>query len=99
MSEWGGDLKNAGGWGAYISVPLAVNYWVAMNRCKEVVSDTIPSKDPASKRYVVRHFFKGGKNGNEVWLYKVVGAPHCWHNGDINTGEEIWKFFSKYIKP
>ena len=39
------------------------------------------------------------KNGNEVWLYKVVGAPHCWHNGDINTGEEIWKFFSKYIKP
>ena len=99
VSEWGGDLKNAGGWGAYISVPLAVNYWVAMNRCKEVVSDTIPSKDPASKHYVVRHFFKGGKNGNEVWLYKVVGAPHCWHNGDINTGEEIWKFFSKYIKP
>lgn len=98
VSEWGGDLDNAGGWGSYISVPLAVNYWVAQNRCTYEECDTVPSKASDSRHYVVRHRYKGGTAGREVWLYEVVGAPHCWHSGDINTGEEIWAFFRKYLK-
>ncbi len=98
VSEWTGDLTNRYGWGAYMSVPIAVNYWVAVNHCSHEECDTIPSKDPKSKHFIIRHRYVEGVNGNEVWLYEVVGAPHCWHNQDINTGEEIWKFFSKYVK-
>lgn len=98
VSEWTGDPEGKGGWGPYISVPLAVNYWVARNGCTIEKTDTVNSKNPESKHYVIRHFYSGGKSGCDVQLYEVVGAPHCWHNGDIDTGEEIWKFFNKYVK-
>ena len=98
VSEWKGDPLGKGGWGAYLSVPMAVNYWVARNGCHTENSDTVRSKDSGSGHYVIRHFYSGGKGGNDVWLYEVVGAPHCWHNGDIDTGEEIWRFFKKYVK-
>ena len=98
VSEWWGDPEGKGGWGPYLSVPMAVNYWVARNGCHIEKRDTIKSKDANSKHYIIRHFYSGGKGDNDVWLYEVVGAPHCWHNGDINTGEEIWKFFKRYVK-
>lgn len=97
-SEWTGDLKNAGGWGAYMPVPLAVGYMVAKDRCTQELTDTVAGKDPKNKHYVIRHRFVNGKNGNEVWLDEVVGAPHCWFTDDMDTGEEVWTFFRKYVK-
>ena len=34
----------------------------------------------------------------DVWLFEVVGSVHSWHTGDIDTGEGIWQFFSRYVK-
>ena len=34
----------------------------------------------------------------EVWLYEIVGGKHSWGEQDIDTGEELWKFFSKFVK-
>jgi polyhydroxybutyrate depolymerase len=97
-SEWFGDLTNVGGWGAYMPVPTAVNYWVAKNRCLEEKVDTLPVKNKTNGHYVITHKFINGIHGNEVWLYEIVNGPHAWPDADINTGEEIWKFFSKYVK-
>lgn len=97
-SEWTGDLSNQGGWGAYMPVPVAVNYWVAKNRCLEEKTDTLPVKNKANGHYVITHKFINGVHGNEVWLYEVVNGPHSWSEDDLNTEEEVWKFFSKYIK-
>ena len=36
--------------------------------------------------------------GCDVWLYEVVGGVHSWHTGDIDTGEEVWRFFARYLK-
>lgn len=96
-SEWTGDLKNKGGWGAYIAVPDAVNYWVERNGCKCEVVDTLPLKSAVSNK-VVTHKYVDAKGGNEVWLYEIIGGKHTWANKDINTAEEIWKFFSLFIK-
>ena len=41
-SEWTGDLENKGGWGAYIAVPDAIDYWVKVNGCKRVESVALP---------------------------------------------------------
>lgn len=97
-SEWFGDLTNKGGWGAYLPVPIAVNYWVGKDRCTQEAITKVPGLDPQNGHYIIQHKFTGGTNGCEVWLYEVVGAPHCWHTGDLNTGEEVWTFFSKYLK-
>ena len=39
-----GDLTNEGGWGEYMPVHQAVNYFVAKNRCLQEKRDTIPGK-------------------------------------------------------
>lgn len=95
---WEGDLTNKGGWGTYISIPVAVNYWVAKNRCTEELVDTLAVKNKENGHYVISHKFVNGIDGNEVWLYEIVNGEHTWGDKDLNTGEEIWKFFSKYLK-
>ena len=41
-TRWEGDLGNEGGWGAYVSVPTAVGYWAAKNKCLAERIDTLP---------------------------------------------------------
>ena len=97
-SAWEGDLDNKGGWGAYVAVPMAVHYWAAKNKCTGMQTDTIPGRTPENGRKVIAHRFTGGTGGSEVWLYEIVGGKHSWGEQDIDTGEELWKFFSKLVK-
>ena len=97
-SEWTGDPTNKGGWGAYMSVPLAVGYWVARNRCTTEETERIESLKPEKGHYIIRHHFTGSESGCDVLLLEVVGAGHVWFTEDMNTGDEIWKFFQGYIK-
>ena len=93
-SAWEGDLENKGGWGAYLPVEIAVGYWVAANRCVREQTDTL-----ALRRHpVVAHRFVGGNGGNEVWLYEVVDGGHSWAEKDMDTSEEIWRFFGRFVK-
>ena len=96
-SEWTGDLENKGGWGAYLAVPDAVNYWVKRNGCTQEVTEELPLKSADSNK-VIAHRYVGGKDGCEVWLYEIVGGKHTWATKDLDTAEEIWKFFSKFTK-
>ncbi|MBE6303511.1 MAG: esterase [Bacteroidales bacterium] len=96
-SEWTGDLDNKGGWGAYIAVPDAVNYWVGRNGCKREQTDTLPLKS-ADAHVVVSHKYVGAKGAKDVWLYEIIGGGHTWGDKDIDTAEEIWKFFSLFVK-
>lgn len=47
---------------------------------------------------MIAHRFTGGTGGSEVWLYEIVGGKHSWGEQDIDTGEELWKFFSRFVK-
>ena len=98
VSEWWGNLKEDGSWGKYMPVPQAVNYWVAKDRCTYESKDTISSINSDKGHQIIRHKYLNGKDGCEVWLYEVVGAPHCWHTDDLDTGEEVWNFFRRYVK-
>ena len=92
VSEWGGDLQDLGGWGAYLPVPDAVQYWVNRNGCSKEFVEELPLKGEGAHK-VIAHKFVGKKNTPQVWLYEVVGGVHSWFNEDINTAEEIWRFF------
>ena len=97
VSEWTGDLDNKGGWGAYIAVPDAISKWVKCNKCTKTESVTLPHKNSDSHT-VIAHKYTAGRRGTEVWLYEIVGGGHSWATNDIDTGDEIWKFFSRFIK-
>ena len=98
VSEWAGDMENKGGWGAYLPVPVAIGYWVARNRCTHEVSERIESLRGSEGHPVVKHRYSSPVTGCDVWLYEVVGGVHSWHTTDLDTGEEIWQFFSRYLK-
>ena len=92
-SLWEGDPTNQGGWGAYLSVPRAVGYWCAVNRCTHEVREELP----VLRNRVIAHKYIGGTEGKEVWLYEIVDGGHSWPDRDLDVGEHIWRFFSKYI--
>ena len=96
-----GDVDNRDKWGAYMGVETTINFWVDRNECKEVNIDTLPDIDRNDGSIVITEKYTGGRNNNEVWFYKVINGDHEWPpgwpvksgNGDLNTSEEIWKFF------
>lgn len=94
-SMWEGDPEDTGGWGSYIAVPAAVGYWAAQARCTHEETTTLPQK---GEHPVVLHRYLGGDDGIEVRLYEVQGAKHSWHLADMDTCEEMWRFFSGYLK-
>ena len=97
VSEWTGDMANAGGWGAYLPVPVAIGYWVARNRCTTEQVERVESIQGAEGHPIIKHRYSGSTTGCDVWLYEVVGGVHSWHTGDIDTGEEVWQFFARYL--
>ena len=96
-----GDVDNRDKWGVYMGVETTINFWVDRNECKEVNIDTLPDIDRNDGSIVITEKYTGGRNNNEVWFYKVINGDHEWPpgwpvksgNGDLNTSEEIWKFF------
>lgn len=99
-SKWEGDPANEGGWGEYISVPVAVGLWASSARCTHEQVIELPQ----IRNKVILHRFLGGdpawEGGPpvEVRLYEIVGGKHSWGLSDMDTCEEIWKFFSMYLR-
>lgn len=99
-SEWLGDAADEGGWGAYIPVPIAVSRVVVADRCTAETVSELPRRE--GRNPVTVHRFTDGRKTAwgtpmEVWLYEVHGGDHSWSLSDMDTCEEMWKFFSKWI--
>lgn len=95
-TRWEGDLTGEDGWGAYLPIPMAVGYWAAKNKCLEHRIDTLPRG--ADGLQVIAHRYTGGTDGNEVWLYETLGGKHSWKKTGVDTCEELWRFFSRYVR-
>lgn len=99
-SLWEGDPENEGGWGEYISVPLAVGVWANEAKCTHTETTELPLR----RKQVLLHRHLGGtpawEGGPaiEVRLYEVIEGEHSWALEDMDTCEEIWKFFSIYLR-
>lgn len=95
VSQWMGDMEDKGGWGAYLPVPLAIGYWIAKNRCSH---EEVENLQVNEGHLIIKHRYSSPTTGCDVWLYEVVGGVHSWFTNDIDTGEEVWQFFSRYVK-
>lgn len=99
LSTWEGDLGNTLGWGKYYGVLEAVSYIVEKNGCVALPTDTVKGKSfEKNGHMIVHHRYVNPKTHNDVWLYEVIGSGHNWFRADMDTGEEVWKFFSQYLK-
>lgn len=94
LSLYNGDPYNKDSWGADIAIPCAVAVWITENRCTHELREQLP----LLRNQVIAHRFVDGIGGNQVWFYRVIGGKHSWADSDMDTPNEIWKFFSLYIK-
>ncbi len=95
-------MKNEGGWGAYIPVPDAIAHWIETNGCSNETTEELPLKTPQSNKVISHKYIndkKGKKRSKDVWLYEIVGGVHSWATEDLDTADEVWKFFSKFVRP
>ncbi|MDE6270312.1 MAG: esterase [Muribaculaceae bacterium] len=97
VAVWHGDHLNAGGWGAYIPVPLAVATMGAHNRCTTMAIDAFPNKRDAG-RTVKRTSYSGAPSGCDVIIYEIDGGKHSWAEEDVDTSKILWDFFSRYLE-
>ncbi|MCF0167291.1 MAG: esterase [Bacteroidales bacterium] len=101
-SLWEGDPDGKSKWGSYASVPLAVATWATAARCTYEQTEELPLRPEGHP--VTLHRFLGGipawERGPaiEVWLYEIHGGGHSWAQSSIDTADEIWRFFSKYLR-
>ncbi len=95
-SKWNGDPGPDDIWGKYISVPAAVGYWIARNRCNTEITE-YPEQASGAKHEVILHRYVNGTDNCEVRLYEVVGAGHGYHTKDFDEARAIWDFFKLYI--
>lgn len=81
-----------------------LNYWVGFNNCDtNYFKGRIPNINKTDGSEVEHYAYDNGTDGVSVELLKVVGGQHHWpgftgqpSNLDINGGEEVWRFFSRF---
>ena len=101
VTRWDGDMDDTQGHGPYLSTLASFEFWSRKNECRQTVVDTLPNIDAAGGSYVVSEKRTAGIDDHEVWLYALISGMHdwpgTWGNRDINAGEEIWRFFERFV--
>ena len=84
-------------WGPYPGQEEVINFWVQNNDCEMIESGYLPNISPNDGSEVFVEKYSSSTTNSHVWFYKVEGGGHDWPgsygNMDIDSAEEIWKFF------
>jgi polyhydroxybutyrate depolymerase len=100
VTWWDGDADDVGGWGPYLGIDAIVDFWVAENGLQLQESTELDNTVATDFSVVEFDRYGGGDSDAELWLYRVVGGGHdwpgAWGNEDIDSSEEVWRFFSQY---
>jgi len=85
-----GSLED--GWGGAPSVDVIIEYWAKLSKCNSPIENHLTENSTLIK-------YPNGVNDNEVWLLKIKNHGHEFptKGADIDGGELLWEFFSKYI--
>ena len=87
-----GSMSTRGGWGGAPSQDEVIKFWAGLaNATEEEVVELTP-------KTTVR-YFRGGRNGIEVWFYQVKKMGHAipnMNNSGIDVSKELWRFFRRF---
>ena len=96
VTYYNGD-QNDTFWGPYPGQEEVINFWVQNNDCEMIESGYLPNISPNDGSEVFVEKYSSSTTNSHVWFYKVEGGGHDWPgaygNMDIDSAEEIWKFF------
>lgn len=84
-----------------IAIDSVLSYWKTHNQTDSAAFFTpMPDLEQNDGSTVERYLYDNGINGSSVLHYKVINGGHNWFgsegNMDIQSGEIIWEFLSKY---
>jgi polyhydroxybutyrate depolymerase len=99
--------------GSVVATAAAIELWRAANGCAaEPEISALPDLDQSDGCRTEVSVWSGGREGSEVWLYRVVGGGHTWPGGAAYAtrraigrvthdfgSEAIWEFFKTHPKP
>jgi polyhydroxybutyrate depolymerase len=94
----GGITEN----GTVVSTDSSIAYWVKRNGTQ--INPTITQYPSNGNSTVISYHYQHGIHGTEVMLYKVERYSFLWtsfvgtQNADIESAEEIWKFFTEKVR-
>lgn len=97
VTYYNGDPNNNDNWGAYPSIPDAIDFLV-INQDLELLEEyDAPNINTNDGSTVSIKKYGHLDNCLNVWLYTVNGGGHdwpgAWGNMDIDSSREIWNFF------
>ena len=106
ISKFEGDMNNEDKWGAYYDLPSTIEFWVNKHALNEKETIQLKNKNTEDGTTITFERYWSDESQREVWFYIVNDGNHTWPgmtglfsrtaNQDINSAEEIWKFFSKF---
>jgi polyhydroxybutyrate depolymerase len=103
VTWYGGDMSNAGGWGAYRSIPETMALWAEKMQSQSVNSTSLPDVNQSDGSTVRLDVYTSFLNTLTLKYYLVLGGGHDWPgnsgNMDINATNEVWNFFSEINAP
>ncbi len=113
LVPWAG-IKDPDPFSTYLSVADTVDFWKRANRCSDVsVKKEFKHQRADDTTRVTSETFNKCAEGTQVSLYTLQGSGHQapstagddrWNAflgprvHDIETGDEMWKFFSQFAK-
>ena len=101
VTYYGGDLNNQDGWGVYLDMPTIVDLWRGLGGLELAETSSLPNSAPSDGSEVIKTRYYTEDHPRDFVLYRVEGGGHdwpgVWGNMDLNTTEEIWKFFTKVV--
>lgn len=80
----------------YSNVKKNLEVWITHNGCKQ------PDKVTRNYRgtgHIIHHLWSEGNDGVEVVLLEMARKGHWISNDVVKTGDEIWRFCSRYSLP
>ena len=89
-------MANKDQWGPYPDIPFVMDFWVDMNSLELSETTNLPGV-PECEISVSFQRYWSENSDREVWFYVIDEGGHDWPVNEINTSQEIWKFFKKYI--
>ena len=106
ISKFEGDMNNEDKWGAYYDLPSTIEFWVNKHALNEKETIQLENKNTEDGTTITFERYWSDESQREVWFYIINDGNHTWPgmtglfsrtaNQDINSAEEIWKFFSKF---
>jgi len=86
----------------YLSTPQMLKYWLDKNQCSTPSESKSVDINKSDGSHVKVEKWKNCDSKKQVWMYSVINGAHDWPgssgNMDLMISEEIWSFFSQFIK-